>query len=82
MRIKMEGFDNARDCTWAAGKAWLYEKYPDAYIASGWSRVTGNSWLKVDGDLALKEEKMTRLGCKLCNEFASEWEKENGSDDE
>jgi predicted secreted protein len=73
----MKGFDGAQDCTWEAGVAWLEEKYPDAYFNYGYSSVTGNSWIKIDGDLALKEERYSKYGAKLCNEFASQWEKEN-----
>jgi len=76
----MKGFDGARDCTWEAGRTWLEEKYPDSHIQYGWSNVTGNSWLKVDGDLALKEERISKYGAKLCNEFATQWEEENEKD--
>jgi hypothetical protein len=69
-----KGFIEASDCTYKAGLAWLKENYPDAYITSSYSRRTGNHLIKVDGSLAMKEERMTQLGYKLCNEFRSEWE--------
>jgi hypothetical protein len=72
-----KGFLNSQDCTYSAGLEWLQSKYPDAEYTYKTSWVTGNSMVKVNGDLALKEEKMTSLGYKLCNSFSYEWDEEN-----
>jgi hypothetical protein len=73
----LKGFINSQDCTYEAGMSWLQSKYPNAQFTDKTSRVTGNYMVKVDGSLALKEEKMTDLGYKLCNEFSTEFETEH-----
>jgi len=73
----MEGFIDSRDCTFDAGLAYLEDMHPDSNFTFSCSSKTNNLCIKIDGSLAMKQEKMTQNGYKLCNEFSTIWEENN-----
>ena len=72
----MTGFISAQDCTYESALSWLKSKYPNGEITTTTSDISGCSYVLVDGTVALKEDKGTRSGFRLCNRFVFEWNRE------